>query len=457
MAQKTSSSTSVPAANAAARQLARFVHELSFDAIPATVIHEAKRSLLNYAGCAIGGASHPAITHTLAATAAFAGPPQARILGRSERTDISHAALINGMSGHVLDFDDTHLRTLLHPGVAIFPALLALAERERVSGENFLLAFVAGVEVASRVANAVYFAHNLHWYVTGTAGVFGSAASCCKLLFLNDISITRALGIAGTQSAGTREQAGTMAKCFVHGRAAQNGLLAALLAAQAFTSADTVLEGEHGFINVLAPERDEAALTAGLGTTWELALNTYKPYACGVVAHPAIEACVVLRNQHKLAPDQIESVELEVHPRALELTGIKEPPTGLKSKWSVYHSAAVALVDGVAGEHQYGDERVFDPVVSALRQRVSARANAGFKDVEARATVRLKSGQTHTHHVECVIGSTERPMSDADLEAKTRMMADGVLPAAQVERLIECCWGVDALDDVRFLIGTACA
>lgn len=440
----------------AARRLARFVHELSFEAIPANVIHEAKRSLINYVACAIGGSTHPAITHTLNATAAFAGPPQARILGRRERTDISHAALINGMSGHVLDFDDTHLRTLLHPGVAIFPALLALAERDNISGKDFLVAFVAGVEVASRVANAVYFAHNLHWYVTGTAGVFGAAAACSKYLFLKENNIALALGIAGAQSAGTREQAGTMAKCFVHGRAAQNGLLAALLAAQGLTSAETVLEGEHGFVNVLAPQRDAAALTAGLGSQWELALNTYKPYACGVVAHPAIEACIVLRERYHLKPDQIDSVELEVHPRALELTGIKEPPSGLKSKWSVYHSAAVALVDGVAGEHQYDDARVFDPLVSALRKKVSAKADAALTDVQAVAHVRLRDGTRLTHKVECVIGSTDRPMRDADLEAKTRMMADGILPAARVQQLIERCWGIDALDDVRELIDAAC-
>lgn len=442
---------------AAARQLARFAFELSFDAIPAAVVHEARRSLLNWAGCAIGGATHPAITHALNATAMIAGPPQARLLGRGERTDVSHAALINGMSAHVLDFDDTHLRTLLHPGTAVASVLAALAEREPVNGRAFVTAFVAGVEVASRVANAVYFAHNLHWYITGTAGVFGAAAAAGRLLGLDEQKMVYALGVAGAQSAGTREQAGTMAKCFVHGRAAQNGLLAALLAAQGFTSAETVLDGEHGFINVLAPERDAAALTANPGTEWELALNTYKPYACGVVAHPAIEACIVLRDRHHLTPGQIETVELEVHPRALELTGIQEPPTGLKSKWSVYHSVAVALVDGVAGEHQYSDERVFAPDVVALRRRVRATANAALRDVQAVAHVCLRDGTRLTHRVDCVIGSSERPMSDADLENKTRMMAQGVLPAEQIEALIRHCWNVDHLDDMRTLISAACA
>ncbi|MEQ1772338.1 MAG: MmgE/PrpD family protein [Burkholderiales bacterium] len=439
----------------AARQLARFVFDLSFDNIPAGVVHEAKRSLLNWAGCAIGGSTHAAITHTLNATAAIAGPPQARILGRRERTDISHAALINGMSAHVLDFDDTHLRTLLHPGTAVASVLAALAERDNVSGQKFLTAFVAGVEIACRVSNAVYFAHNLHWYITGTAGVFGAAAAAGKVLGLNEQQMVYALGIAGAQSAGTREQAGTMAKCFIHGRAAQNGLLAALLAAQGLTSAETAIDGEHGFIHVLAPERDADALTAGLGTQWELSLNTYKPYACGVVAHPAIEACIALRNRHALASDQIETVELEVHPRALALTGIKEPPTGLKSKWSIYHSAAVALVDGVAGEHQYSDTRAFAPEIIALRRRVTATANPALRDVQAVAHVRLHDGQSFSHRVDCVIGSAERPMSDADLENKIRMMANDALSSQQITQLIRKCWDIDRLADVRELITAA--
>lgn len=439
----------------AARRLAQFACELSFDAMPAGVIHEAKRSLLNWAGCAIGGAMHPAITHALNATAAIAGPPQARILGRREHTDIAHAALINGMSAHVLDFDDTHLRTLLHPGTAVASVLAALCERERISGKTFLTAFVAGVEIACRVSNAVYFAHNLHWYITGTAGVFGAAAAAGKLLDLNEQQMVYALGLAGAQSAGTREQAGTMAKSFIHGRAAQNGLLAALLAAQAFTSAETVLDGEHGFIHVLAPERDAAALTANLGSQWELALNTYKPYACGVVAHPAIEACIVLRHRHALQPDQIEAVELEVHPRALELTGIQEPPTGLKSKWSVYHSAAVALVDGMAGEHQYSDERVFAPDIVALRRRVSVTTNTALSEVQAVAHVRMRAGNQFSHRVECVVGSSDRPMSDADLENKTRMMSGGAFAAQQITQLIRLCWDADELSDVRELITAA--
>jgi 2-methylcitrate dehydratase PrpD len=324
----------------AARVLARYAVDTSQADIPAAVLHEAKRSLLNWVGCAVGGSRHPAVNKALAALLPFAASEQCTLFGRHERTDALHAALINGLSAHVLDFDDTHLRTLLHPSVPVASALLAVSERQRLSGRNFLCAFIIGVEIECRIANAIWFAHNSHWYITGTAGVFGAAAAVARVLGLNETQTTHALGIASAQAAGTREMAGTMTKAFIHGRAAQNGLLAALLAQQGFTAAETSLEGPHGFASVLAPACDIAPITAGLGTTYEILANSYKPFACGVVAHPVIDACIQLRNHNQLRTAEIERVVLTVSPRALELTGIKAPPNGLKSKWSIYHSAA---------------------------------------------------------------------------------------------------------------------
>jgi 2-methylcitrate dehydratase PrpD len=335
--------------------------------------------------------------------------------------------------------------------------LLALAERQPISGRDFVLAFIVGVEIECRIANAIWFAHNSHWYITGTAGVFGAAAAIARVLGLNEDQTTHALGIAGAQSAGTREMAGTMTKAFIHGRAAQNGLLAALLAQQGFTAAETSLEGPHGFANVLAPDRDLTALTAGLGTTYEILSNSYKPFACGVVAHPVIDACIQLRNENKLIIADIERIALRVNPRALELTGIKEPPNGLKSKWSIYHSAAVALVDGAAGEHQYSDERVNAPEVRALRATISAAADAQLPEIAAHVAVTFKSGRILEKRIDRVVGSAENPMSDRDLEMKVRGLAHGVLPAAQADAMIALAWRIDELADVAQFARAAAA
>ena len=441
----------------AARTLARYAVTTAYADIPAAARHEAARSLLNWIGCAVGGSQHAAVDKALAALLPFAAGGQCTILGRRERTDALHAALINGLSAHVLDFDDTHLRTLLHPSVPVASALLALGEHQPVSGRDFLLAFIVGVEIESRIANAIWFAHNSHWYITGTAGVFGAAAASARVLGLNEDQTTHALGIAGAQSAGTREMAGTMTKAFIHGRAAQNGLLAALLAHQGFTSAESSLDGPHGFAHVLAPERDLAVLTAGLGTTYEILANSYKPFACGVVAHPVIDACIQLRHENKLNVADIERVALRVSPRALELTGIKEPPNGLKSKWSIYHSAAVALADGAAGEHQYSDERVNAPEVRALRAKISATADAQLTEIAAHVTVKLKNGSALEKRIDRVVGSAENPMSDRDLELKARGLAQGVLPEAQTNALIALAWRIDQLPDVAQFARAAAA
>ncbi len=439
----------------AARTLARYAVTETPGRIPAAAQHEARRSLVNYMGCALGGSQHPAVAKALKALTPFSAGDECTIFGRSERTDALHAALINGLAAHVFDFDDTHLRTLLHPSVPVASALLALAERQQLTGRDFLTAFIVGIEIECRVANAIWFAHNAHWYITGTAGVFGAAAAVARVIGLDETQTTHALGIACAQAAGTREMAGTMTKAFVHGRAAQNGLLAALLAQQGFTAAESSLEGPHGLVNVLAPERDLAALTAGLGTTYEILSNSYKPFACGVVAHPVIDACIQLRNEHKLRPGDIARISLTVNPRAIELTGIKDPPNGLKSKWSIYHSAAVALVDGAAGEHQYDDERVNAPEVLALRGCTSATADAQLAEIAARVAITLKNGKVIEKHVERVVGSAENPMSDRDLETKLRGLAAGVLPAAQSENLIALIWRIAELTNVAELVRAA--
>jgi 2-methylcitrate dehydratase PrpD len=441
----------------AARTLARYAVTETLEKIPAAARHEATRSILNWLGCAVGGSRHPAVDKALAALAPFGAGNQCTVLGRRERTDALNAALINGLSAHVLDFDDTHLRTLLHPSVPVASALMALAQRQPIDGRDFIQAFIIGVEIECRIANAIWFAHNSHWYITGTAGVFGAAAAVARVLGLDENATTHALGIACAQAAGTREMAGTMTKAFIHGRAAQNGLLAALFAQQGFTAAESSLEGPHGFANVLAPERDLAALTVGLGETYEILANSYKPYACGVVAHPVIDACIQLRNEHRLNPAEIDCIALTVNPRALELTGIKAPPNGLKSKWSIYHSAAVSLVDGAAGEHQYSDERVNAPAVLALRGKTTASADATLPEIAARVAVTLKNGTVLEKRIDRVIGSAENPMSDRDLETKLRGLADGVLPEGQADALIALVWRIGELKDVAELARAAAA
>lgn len=424
--------------------------------MPDAVRHEAARSLVNWMGCALGGAHHETLDTALAALLPFAGPPHAGLIGRRERLDAPTAALLNGMSAHVLDFDDTHLRTLLHPSVPVASSLLALAEYRGMSGtvlsgSDFLNAFIVGVDVECRIANAIYPSHIEQWYITGTAGIFGAAAAVGRVLGLDVAGIARAFGIAGTQAAGLREMAGTMCKCFVHGRAAQNGMLSAFMAQSGFTSSERVIEAPRGFARVLVGDCDLGVILDGLGERWELSLNTYKPHACGVVAHPVIDGCLEVRDKHGVTPEQIASVALRVHPLALKLTGIKAPRSGLESKWSLYHSAAAAFCDGVAGEEQYTDARVFNPQVIAVRERVTAEADTALREDEAHVAVTLTDGRRINIHVEHALGSVGNPMSDRDLERKFIGLAGDTLPAGRLEQLIEQCWKIGTLADAAHI------
>jgi 2-methylcitrate dehydratase PrpD len=436
--------------------LAEFVVASRPDDLPDALYVEATRSVLNWTGCAVGGSIHPAIDKALAAIRPFAGAGRATVLGRGEKLDVPNAALVNGIASHVFDFDDTHLKTIIHPAGPVASGLLAMAETMPVTGRDFLHAFTLGVEVECRIGNAVYPDHyDRGWHITGTAGVFGAAAAAGKLLKLDPEKMTWALGIAATQASGLREMFGTMCKPFHPGRAAQNGTMAAYLAQQGFTSSDRALEAPRGFGHVLSTKFDPREISEGLGERWEAALNTYKPFACGIVIHPAIDGCVQLRNAHGLKPSDVAAVALKVHPLVLELTGKTAPRTGLEGKFSVFHSCAAAIAFGRCGEHEYSDEVVRDGEIVALRGKVSAVVTPGVHEDQADVTITTVDGRTLHLFVEHAIGSLERPLSDAELDAKAADLCEPVLGASGARRLLEACRALARAPNVRELVAAA--
>ena len=442
--------------NDVTRSISKYVVSGKYEDLSTAVLKEARRTLLNWVGCAIGGSRHETLDAAISALAPFSGPPQASVLGRRERMDILHASLMNGISSHVFDFDDTHLKTVIHPAGPVVSALLALSEFRPMSGKEFLNAMVLGIEVECRIGNAVYPAHyDRGWHITGTAGVFGSAAASGRVLGLSEQQMIWALGLAATQPVGLREMFGSMTKAFHPGRAAQNGLTAALLASRNFTSSEVGIEGKSGWANVLSTTRNYGEMTDHLGKSYEVLLNTYKPFACGIVIHPTIDACIQLRREHAFTADQIARIDLRVHPLVLELTGKKAPQSGLESKFSVYFAAALAMVKGTAGLRDFSDENARSPIITALRDRVTATIDPAIKEDQVRATVTLKDGRRLEKFVEHAVGSMERPMTDADLEAKFMGLADGILPSAQVRTLIDLCWKIDTLPNAAQIAASA--
>jgi len=420
--------------------LADFVLNSRFDDIPSDVKYEATRTLLNWIGVAVGGCRHESVDIVLKTLGTNSGASVASILGREEETDGLSAALINGISSHVFDFDDTHLATAIHPAGPIVAAILPIAEQKQISGAEFLHAMILGIDVTCRLGQSVSPDHySVGWHISGTAGIFGAAAAASRLLGHNSQQTRWAMGLAATQSSGMREMFGSMCKSFHVGNAAKNGLMSAMLAGNGFTSSEQGIEAKRGWANVTSTKQDYSFITDGLGEKYLISQNSYKPFACGVVVHPGIDGCIQLREEHGLTPDDIESIALKVHPLVLELTGKDSPRTGLEGKFSIYHSCAIAVQHGKGGEAEFSDEAVNDPVTVALRQKVKPGIDATVPADAMGITITTKDGRTLEKYIEKALGSLENPISDTQMDDKTRDLCLPMLGDVGTEKLIETC------------------
>lgn len=423
--------------------------QTGYEDLPQHTLEEAKRSLLNWLGVAIGAAYHPSMEMVLRLADTIGGKQQATVLGRGVKTDILFASLLNGMSSHIFDFDDTLLETVLHPSAPVYPAILAYAEHNGLNGKDVLGAFVLGCEVEARLALCLYPSHYWRgWHITGTVGTIGAAAAIAKLQGLDQERFSYALGIAATEPTGLREMFGTMTKPFHPGKAAMNGLMAALLAESGFTSSTQSLEAKRGYGHVLSEDPKFERITEGWGEAWEIMKNSYKPFASGIVTHPAIEGAARIRNKYAIQHDQVQSVELEVHPLVPELTGKTSPQTGLEGKFSVSHCTAVGFIDGKAAVKEFSDDRVKDPDVVTLRDKIRLTVNNDLHEDQALIKVTLNNGQVIEEFVEHAIGSQHVPMTNQQLEEKFFDVTSDILPVAQQKQLVELIWKFDQLDDL---------
>ena len=414
--------------------------------------HEAKRSILNFFATALGSAYDPAVTAALRTLLPFSGAATSGIIGRPERLDAMGAAFVNAISANLLDFDDTHLDTIIHPAAPVAAPVLALAQARGFSGQAVLTAFILGVEIECRVGNAVSPGHYARgWHITSTCGVFGAAVACAKLLGLSVEQISNAIGIAASQSAGIVENLPSAAKNVSVGNAARNGLFAALLAAEGYSASPWAIEGPLGWARAMGDEPDLGRLTGGLGKTWEIAKNTYKPYPAGIVFHAVIDACLALRGKLGQRIDDIESIT--VQGSALLLARGDRPVRNQRdARVSIHHCAACALLLGAAGVPEFSDATVFRPDIVALRQKVRAALDGSLPDGAARVTIQLISGEKVSEIVMEAKGSLADPLSDRDIEAK---LSDGARLGGtdwDIERVIDDVWRLDTLADVSGLM-----
>jgi 2-methylcitrate dehydratase PrpD len=444
------------ASERASGRLAEFLSRTRWEDIPQAVRHEAKRSLMNYFATSLGGCRDAALDKASAAIGRFAGSATATVIGRRERSDMLNAAWLNAMSANVFDFDDTHARTIIHPTAPVAPALFALAETSRMPGQQLLLAFVLGVEAECRIGNAISPGHYQRgWHITSTCGVFGAAAAVGRTLGLDGRHMNWALGNASAQASGLVETLGSMSKSISVGNAARNGLVSALLAERDFSGPDQPLEGVRGFLRVTGENPDFGCITQGLGEHWEILSNAYKPYPCGVVLNPVIEACLELSRDPGLSLRDIERIEIEGHPLLRERTDRAEVNTGREAQVSAQHAVAVALTRGRAGLAEFSDACVADTDLRSLGGKVGFVDDASYAVESARVTVHMGTAKALSWFVDRARGSSARPLTDADLEHKLKELAQYGKSGCDPQPLIDAIWSLDHADDAGSLMPLA--
>ncbi len=428
-------------------QLATFAATLRLEDIPEHVRHEARRSLVNIFATALAGSREPAVDITIRTMAPYAGSRTATLVGRSEGGDPALAAFVNAMSANIHDFDDTHQATVMHPAAPVFAALFAQAEAGRLSGADVLRGFVAGGEVECRIGNAMSPYHYARgWHITSTCGVFGAAAGVGAMLGLGAGALRHAVGPAAGPGTGRVAARGTKAKSTRGGGAARNGLLSAQLASNGFAGPAAPLTGRRGYLRVHADPPRIEALTEGLGSRWEIATNTYKPYPGGIVLHPLVDALLELRQEHGLRLDDVVSIEATGHPLLRERTDRPDVTTGREAQVSAQHTAAIVLLRGRAGLDEFTDAAVAE-TRQAGRPPLAFRDDPGRGIESVEVTVRTRDGGTLHRTVAAALGSEANPLSDAQIEAKLIEQAGRIGFKGDPHRLIEVLWRIDRLAD----------
>jgi 2-methylcitrate dehydratase PrpD len=425
---------------------------VTYDGLLEPVRELARQCVLDYLGVGLAGAGDELVHILLAELNEAGGAAQAAVMGHAVRLPMLSAALANGAIAHALDYDDVNLAMPGHPSVAILPALLALAEERKSSGKAVIAAFVAGYETCCRIGMAMRPGHYTRgFHATGTVGAFGAAAACAHLLGLDAEATARALGIAGTQSAGLKSQFGTMCKPFHAGKAAQNGLLGARLAARGFSSRPDLVECVQGFAATHAPEFYPEKALAEPKHGFHVFANLFKYHAACYMTHAPIECGRQLRAQG-VAPADIATITLSLHHATDKVCNIPAPTDGLEAKFSLRQTVAMALAGvDTASLGAYSVATATDPSLTRLRERVNFDFREDFPEAGAEIEVELKDGRKTRAKFDAGIPNSDIADQGHRLAAKFDALAAPVVGTARARELREMVATLDGVEDVGVL------
>jgi 2-methylcitrate dehydratase PrpD len=450
------------------QEVASYVARTRYRDIPKDVVQLARGFILDGLGVALAGSTDECSRIVQQHVRHAAGRAEASILGTSMSAPMAKAALANGVAGHAMDYDDTQLSTskeavyglLTHPTTPVLAAVLAVGEKEKINGEDLLLAYILGVEVECRIADAINPRHyQSGFHSTATMGGLGAAIAAGKLLRLKEEPLLRTLGIAASMASGLRENFGTMTKPLHAGRAAENGVNAALLARDGFTAANNILEARRGFFNAMAGGFDESKITGRLGAPYFMKEPgiSIKPYPSGSLSHPAQDLILDLVRQHDLMADDIERIDVGTNSNVPNALIYPMPKTALEGKFSIPFCMAIAVLERKAGIAQFQDRKVRDKKVVELMKRVTLYVDdelekLGYDQVRSRIRIALKNGGMIEGRYDVARGHPEKPMSWAELGDKFRDCAALVVPDKNAEDVVELTARVEELKTLTPLI-----
>jgi len=452
------------------REAARFAAGLRYEDIPEDALRIARRCVIDGLGVMLAGTEQPALEVADRWLRLNGGNPHSRVVGDAALRVPAHlAAFWNGLAGHAMDWDDTQLAEgpgrpyglLTHPTVPPLAAGLAVSDHlGGVDGRTFLAAFLAGFEVECKIAEAINPDHyNLGFHTSGTIGTFGAAVTAAKLLGLDEAGIARAIGGAASMAAGIRANFGTMGKPMHVGRSSENGLTAAMLVKEGFTFNEDGLDGQWGYLAVAGRGGAPETVLGRFGDPFTIASPgiSIKPYPCGVLTHPSMDAMKYLMEENGLTPEDVETVTLFAANNILHPIRFRIATTELEGKFCMAFLLAAMILRGKAGKAEFTDEFVRDEVTQAMQRRVETQYDAeidamGHDRIRSRIEVLTKDGRTVERWAdENYRGGPHNPLSDDEVEDKFRDCAAGLLDDRRVRAALDRVWSLDEAEDVTAL------
>ena len=448
-------------------ELAEFIHDIDFESIPKSVVQRAKEAIIDGIGVVLSGHSSDCATLVRRYISGLGLRGEATVAGEATTLPAEYAALANGVAGHALDFDDTQISSLpdrvygllTHPTTPVLAAALPAAEEAGASGRELLTAFCAGVEVACKMAEAInphHYANGFH--STGTIGIFGATAAAAKLYGLNPEATRHAMGIAASKSSGIRAAFGTMTKPYHAGAAGEGGIVATKLAQIGYKTAPDALDGPWGFFQVAGGGVEPEAIQGKLGNPHSLIDPgvSIKPYPCGSLSHPSMDALLDLILEHDIKADAVSAVRLGTTSNVLAALRYPEPANELEAKFSIPFCLAILVLDRRGGIAQFTDETVLRGDVREMMSRVEPYLHEGleaegFQRIRSIVEVKLKDGSILTKEASTSRGTPERPMSQAELADKFHDCAQRTLSTGVEKQVLELVYGLDGLADIRAL------